>query len=135
MIRRAFTMRLKPGALAEYKRHHDNIWPELVREIEKSGIARFFTFERDPDLFLFSEIDDPDAWDKLWGSEVHRRWGEIMERLMHFKDGKVDSGELREIFRCEPAKRRKSPKPQAKKTAHKKTSKKKAGGKKPKRRR
>ncbi len=26
MIRRAFTMRLKPGKLAEYKAHHDNIW-------------------------------------------------------------------------------------------------------------
>ena len=29
MIRRAFTMRLKPGGLAQYKRWHDEIWPEL----------------------------------------------------------------------------------------------------------
>ena len=35
MIRKAFTMRLKPGALAEYKRHHDSIWPELVAQIER----------------------------------------------------------------------------------------------------
>ena len=39
MIRRAFTMRLKPGGLAQYKHWHDNIWPELVRELEASGIA------------------------------------------------------------------------------------------------
>ena len=102
MIRRAFTMRLKPGELAEYKRKHDNIWPELVREIEKSGIASITTFERDPDLFLFSEIKNEKAWDRLWGSEIHKRWGDVMVQHMHFKDGIVDFGELREIFHCEP---------------------------------
>jgi L-rhamnose mutarotase len=101
MIRRAFTMRLKPGAMAEYKQHHDNIWPELVREVEASGIARITTFEADPVLFLFSEIADEDAWNKLWTSEIHRKWGEVMEPLMHFKDGIVDFGELREIFNLE----------------------------------
>ncbi len=90
--------------MTEYKRHHDTIptaWPELVKEIERSGIASITTFERDPDLFLFSEIHDPAAWDKLWNSEIHRKWGEIMEPLMNFKDGIVDFGELREIFRHE----------------------------------
>lgn len=101
MIRRAFTMRLKPGALAEYKHHHDNVWPELVREIERSGIATITTFVRDPDLFLFSEIHDPDAWNKLWASDIHREWGELMKQFMHFRDGIVDAGELTEIFRLE----------------------------------
>ena len=50
MIRKAFTMRLKPGALAEYKRNHDNIWPELVAQIEREGIASMTIFERDPVL-------------------------------------------------------------------------------------
>ncbi len=54
MIRRAFTMRLKPGGLAEYKRHHDAIWPELVAEIEQQGIAQITIFENDPLLFLYS---------------------------------------------------------------------------------
>lgn len=99
MIRRAFTMRLKPGSLAEYRRHHDNIWPELVEEIEKSGIASITIFENDPILFLFSEIHDEEAWDKLWHSEVHDRWGEVMQPLMEFnEEGIVDSSELREVF-------------------------------------
>ena len=54
MIRRAFTMRLKPGKLAEYKHFHDNVWPELAAEIEKSGIASMTIFENDPVLFLYS---------------------------------------------------------------------------------
>jgi L-rhamnose mutarotase len=99
MIRRAFTMRLKPGAEAEYRYHHDNVWPDLVVEIEKSGIASITTFQRGLDLFLISEIADETAWDKLWTSEIHRRWAEVMEPLMHLRDdGIVDAGPLEEIF-------------------------------------
>ena len=48
MIRRAFLMKLKPGALAEYKRNHDQIWPELVAEIKACGITTMAIFEKDP---------------------------------------------------------------------------------------
>ena len=99
MIRRAFTMRLKPGGLAKYREHHDNIWRELVDEIERQGIAQITIFERDPVLFLYSEIRDEEAWDRLWHSEVHDRWGELMNPLMVFNaDGIVDSSELHEVF-------------------------------------
>ncbi len=102
MIRRAFTMRLKPGGLAEYRRNHDEIWPELVGEIERQGIARITIFEADPVLFLYSEITDEEAWDKLWRTEVHDRWAEVMNPLMEFReDGIVDSSELRKIFDLE----------------------------------
>lgn len=102
MIRRAFTMRLKPGAMAEYKRQHDNIWPELVAEIEKSGIATMTTFEADPVLFLFSEIKDEEAWDRLWHSEIHTKWAKVFEPLMDMRpDGIVDSSTLNEIFHLE----------------------------------
>lgn len=95
-------MRLKAGALAEYKRHHDNIWQELVDEIEKSGIAQITIFENDPQLFLYSEIKDEEAWDRLWHSETHDRWSELMGPLMEFRpDGIVDSSEVREVFHLE----------------------------------
>jgi L-rhamnose mutarotase len=99
MIRRAFTMRLQSGTLAEYRRHHDAIWPELVSEIERQGIAQLTIFENDPVLFLYSEITDEEAWDRLWSSEIHDRWAEIMKPLMEFgPDGVVASTELREVF-------------------------------------
>jgi L-rhamnose mutarotase len=102
MIRRAFTLRLKPGALAEYKAHHDRIWPELVEEIERCGIARMTAFEADPVIFYYSEILDEEAWDRLWRTEVHDRWGELFKPLMAFNDdGIVDAGDLREIFHLE----------------------------------
>jgi L-rhamnose mutarotase len=122
MIRRAFTMRLKPGAMAEYRQHHDNIWPELVREIEESGIAHFTTFERDPELFLYSEIYDEKAWDRLWNTEIHKKWGEVMSQLMQFKDGIVDASEVKEIFHFEPKSKARR-KPAAKKKPVKRISK------------
>jgi L-rhamnose mutarotase len=102
MIRRAFTMRLKPGKLAEYKRFHDNIWPELVAEIERSGIASMTIFENDPVLFLYSEIKDEGAWDRLWATKIHDKWAEAMNPFMFFRDdGVVDSSALREVFHLE----------------------------------
>jgi L-rhamnose mutarotase len=103
-IRRAFTLRLKPNAFATYKKYHDEIWPELVREIEKCGIARITTFANDPQLFLYSEIYDEKGWDKLWNSKIHDKWAKYMEPLMQFRsDGKVDAGPLEEIFNLETA--------------------------------
>ncbi len=99
MIRKSFTMKLKPGGLAEYKRHHDNIWPELIAEIERQGIAQITIFENDPVLFLYSEILDLEAWDRLWHTEIHDKWGEYMAPLMEFNsDGIVDASEAREVF-------------------------------------
>jgi L-rhamnose mutarotase len=48
---------------------------------------------------LYSEIYDEEAWDKLWGSEVHDRWSEVMNPLMEFRsDGIVDSSEVNLVF-------------------------------------
>lgn len=103
MIRRAFTMRLQAGKLAEYKHFHDNVWPQLVAEIERSGIATMTIFENDPVLFLYSEIVNEDAWDRLWHTKIHDKWSEeAMNPLMFFRDdGIVDSSSLREIFHLE----------------------------------
>jgi L-rhamnose mutarotase len=104
VIRRAFTLRLKPGALAEYKDRHDRIWPELVAEIERSGIGTMTAFEADPMIFYYSEITDPDAWDRLWSTEIHDRWAEQFKPLIDFNpEGGVDAGDLREIFHLDTA--------------------------------
>ena len=112
VIRRAFTLRLKPGSFAKYKHFHDNIWPELVREVENCGIAQITTFQHNLQLFLYSEIYDKKAWDRLWGSKIHDKWAALMEPLMQFRpDGKVDAGPLREIFHLETAAGKKKSKP------------------------
>ena len=104
VIRRAFILRLKPKSFAHYKHYHDHIWPELVREIESSGIAQITTFANELELFLYSEIYDKKGWDKLWSSKIHDEWAKCMEPLMQFRpDGKVDARPLREIFHLQTA--------------------------------
>jgi L-rhamnose mutarotase len=99
VIRRAFRMRLKPGGLAEYKRNHDEIWPDLVAEIEKAGIAQITIFENDPDLVLYSQITHEGAWDELWATEVHQRWGALMEQFIEIGEGGAPVfEELREVW-------------------------------------
>lgn len=102
MIRRTFVMKLKPGALEEYKRRHDEIWPELVDEIRACGIRKMTTVVDGLTLTLFSEIESEDAWDRLWHSDVHMRWGDVMNPLMAFRDdGMVDARTVDEVFHLE----------------------------------
>lgn len=37
----AFTMHLKPGVAAEYRRRHDEIWPELSAALHAAGIRDY----------------------------------------------------------------------------------------------
>ena len=37
----AFTMNLKPGFKSEYKKRHDEIWPELVSLLRETGIRDY----------------------------------------------------------------------------------------------
>ena len=37
-MRNAFKMKLKPGCVAEYKKRHDEIWPELFNAHSDAGI-------------------------------------------------------------------------------------------------
>jgi L-rhamnose mutarotase len=102
MVRNAFTLRLEPDALAQYKHHHDNIWPELVAEIERCGIGTMSAFITDPVVFYYSEIREAGAWDELWQTPTHDRWAELMKPLIAFTDdGTVDAHPLNEIFRLE----------------------------------
>lgn len=99
MFRQAFVMKLKPGALAKYTSQHDHLWAELASEIRACGIKKIATFEADPLLFLYSEVEDEGAWARLWDTEIHRKWGEVMEPLMEYgTDGKVDARFVKQVF-------------------------------------
>lgn len=102
-IRKAFALKLKPGALEQYIYWHDNIWPELKTAIAAEGIAEITLFQLDDMIVLVSQVNDPDAWTRLWDSEIHRKWAELMDPLMFYRpDGVIESRELREIWHYVP---------------------------------
>lgn len=103
VVRKAYVLSLRDGALKEYVHWHQNIWPELLQKIKEEGIAEVSLYEAAPLIFLYSEIRDPDSWKRLWESEIHKRWGEeVMSPMMEYDaQGLVISQELNEIWHLE----------------------------------
>jgi L-rhamnose mutarotase len=76
--RLCFTFEIKPGTEAEYKKRHDEIWPELVEAIKDAGYSNYSLFRRGTTIYAYAEVE-PDvetANAKLGPSEVNQRWSE-----------------------------------------------------------
>jgi len=105
--RAGFMLQLKPGGLEAYERLHDQIWPELVAEMAAKGVEQVTIFHADSKLFIYSEIADARAWERLWNLDIHLRWAaELEPYLVLAEDGTPASTDLTEIFHLVPANRR-----------------------------
>lgn len=83
MRRHAFLFRIKPEMKAEYKKAHDELWPEMADALRRSGIRNYSIFFRqDGTLFGYLESDDPaGAFEYLSRQEVNTRWQKAMDRF------------------------------------------------------
>jgi L-rhamnose mutarotase len=81
----AFRMKLRPGTTAEYKRRHDEIWPELVQLLREAGIYDYSIFLDEETLHLFAvlELRDGNTREMLPKHPLMRRWWEYMQDLMY----------------------------------------------------
>jgi L-rhamnose mutarotase len=80
----AFTMRLKPGVEIEYKRRHDEIWPELSTALREAGIQAYAIY-LDPAsriLFAVQQRDVSHTVDQLPALPIMQRWWAYMADLM-----------------------------------------------------
>ncbi|OZI07800.1 L-rhamnose mutarotase [Siphonobacter sp. BAB-5385] len=84
MPRVAFKMQLFPGNVDEYRRRHDEIWPELVELLQSSGIHNYSIFldESTNTLFGVQEVDDLSVTGKLPENPVMQKWWAYMADLM-----------------------------------------------------
>jgi L-rhamnose mutarotase len=101
MTRAAFTMKLKPGFESEYKRRHDDIWPELVRELESAGVSDYSIYldESTLTLFAFQKLKDYNTADLLPSREIVKKWWKYMADLMECNpDNSPVVVDLREVF-------------------------------------
>ena len=78
MERLCFTFELHAGKEAEYKRRHDEIWPELVEAIQQAGFKNYSLFRRGLTVVAYVEChpDAASAFAKLADNEANRRWAE-----------------------------------------------------------
>jgi L-rhamnose mutarotase len=84
MQRVAFKMKLFPGMEAEYKKRHDEIWPELVDLLKSHGIADYSIFLDAETLSLFGvlKVEDALQLDELPKHPVMQKWWAYMKDIM-----------------------------------------------------
>ena len=101
MIRKAFKMKLYPGKEAEYKRRHDQLWPQMKQMIHDYGGHEYSIFLDPKTLTLFAvlEIEDEERWAASAQTEICRKWWDSMAELMETNpDNSPVSIDLKEVF-------------------------------------
>ncbi|WP_242167508.1 MULTISPECIES: L-rhamnose mutarotase [unclassified Pseudomonas] len=84
MQTRAFRMHLNPGQADEYRRRHDEIWPELADALLNAGVVDYKIFLDEPANTLFAVLthEDVHGLDELPGTPLMQRWWRYMQDIM-----------------------------------------------------
>ena len=97
----ASKMKLLKGFEAEYKKRHDEIWPELKVLLKETGISGYSIFldEKTNNLFAYFTIADDKKLNELPGKEIMKNWWNYMKDIMETnEDGSPVSIPLKEVF-------------------------------------
>ena len=97
----AFKLKLRPGCKAEYKRRHDNIWPELKTLLKESGISDYsIYFDEETDfLFAVQTISGKNSSQDLSADRIIKRWWKSMADIMETnEDFSPVTRPLEEVF-------------------------------------
>lgn len=94
-------MKLKPGFKNEYKKRHDEIWPELKALLKGSGISDYTIFLDEETNYLFAvqqQAGDQSSQD-LGQTEIVQKWWAYMADIMDSNpDNSPVSVPLLEVF-------------------------------------
>lgn len=84
MEKYAFRMRLNPGCRDEYRRRHDEIWPELAALLREAGITDYSIHLDEETNLLFGVLwrRDDHGMDALPDHPVMQRWWAYMADIM-----------------------------------------------------
>ena len=103
MERVCFLARVKPERLAEYKKRHKAVWPDMLQALRETGWHNYSLFLREDGL-LVGYFETPDYQAALAGMakrEVNERWQRDMAPFFVNLEGRrPDEGFLRleEVF-------------------------------------
>lgn len=97
----AFKMQLKPGKEEEYKRRHDEIWPELRDALKDAGIYDYTIFleQESGSLFAVQMLEEGHKAVSLPDLPVMKKWWNYMKDLMEVHpDNSPVTTTLTEVF-------------------------------------
>ncbi|CAN5782894.1 L-rhamnose mutarotase [soil metagenome] len=101
MNRLAFKMKLMAGNEQEYRRRHDDIWPDLVVALKQAGISDYNIFLDEETNFLFGSlsIENAESMSELPRLPVMKKWWVYMKDIMETnEDNSPVSIPLKEVF-------------------------------------
>lgn len=101
MIQKAFKMKLFEGKEKEYEKRHNEIWPELVKELKSHGALKYLIFHDKETNYLFSyvEMDSEELWNQIAETEACKKWWGFMKDIMETNpDNSPVSIELSKVF-------------------------------------
>ena len=101
MHRIAFKMQLYKGFEDEYKKRHDEIWPELASLLSESGIQDYSIFLDEETLILFAVQKLSPDFDEAFlpNHPIVKKWWAYMGDIMETNpDNSPLSASLKEVF-------------------------------------
>lgn len=103
MRRVGFVLKVKEELIEEYKRRHENVWPEMKEALRRNGWHNYSLFIRD-DGTLFGYFETPDSFsvalEGMNDEEINALWQEEMAPFFESTDLHADQmmEELIEVF-------------------------------------
>jgi L-rhamnose mutarotase len=104
MLRNAFKMKLNPGCIDEYKKRHDEIWPELSEALHEAGVSDYSIFLDEETLTLFAcqKLTADHTSEALPDLPIVKKWWAFMADIMETNpDNSPVVRPLREVFHME----------------------------------
>lgn len=83
-MKRAFKMKLNEGQIEEYKKRHNQVYPELVEQFKLAGVSTYtIWFDEETNyLFAFVELENNDVWNNISETEACQKWWKFMANIM-----------------------------------------------------
>ncbi|MEI7526437.1 MAG: L-rhamnose mutarotase [Mariniphaga sp.] len=101
MERFAFKMQLKAGCKEEYRKRHDEIWPELAELIRSTGVSDYSIFldEATNTLFAVQKQSGIESSQDLGNNPIVQKWWAYMADIMETNpDNSPVMNPLEEVF-------------------------------------
>ncbi len=100
-MRIGFKMKVFEGKHIEYKKRHENVFPDLEILLKEAGVHNYSIFldQETNTLFGFAEIDSLNKWNKISENEICKKWWEYMKDIMETnQDNSPVSIDLKEVY-------------------------------------
>lgn len=101
MERIASVMYLYENQEEEYKKRHDELWPEMEEALKEHGASNYSIFlePKTRQLFAYLEVFDKEQYQKISETEICKKWWAYMKPLMETNDDNSPiSTDLIEVF-------------------------------------